>query len=110
MDELSIKYRESLEVDERIELSKKMQRIIHEEGAFVPTFMIPYVRMGYWRWVKLPTFHGTKRTEDLFELFSSSTGGLFWIDEDIKQQTLDAMKKNETFNSVTIIDDQFKVE
>lgn len=110
MDELSIKYRDSLEESERIALSKRMQQIIHEEGSFVPTFMIPYVRMGYWRWIKLPEFNGTRRTEDLFELFSTTTGGLFWVDTDLKKETLVAIKKGVTFQPVTIVDKKFKVE
>jgi len=89
---------------------KKIQRLVHDQGAFVPTFMIPYIRLGYWRWLKLPKFHGTRRSDDLFSPFSTMTGGLFWIDTDIKKQTLEALKKGKTFEPETNIDKQFKVE
>ncbi|MFH2091185.1 MAG: extracellular solute-binding protein [Pseudomonadota bacterium] len=110
MDALIDQFRASLDEEERIELSKKIQRLIHDQGAFVPTFMVPYVRIGYWRWLQLPDFYGTRRSDDLFDPFSTMTGGLFWIDPQIKQQTLDAMKKGIVFKAATIVDKQFKVE
>ncbi len=110
IDALIDQYRASLDEEERIALSKKIQRLVHDQGSFVPTFMVPYVREGYWRWIQLPEFHGTRRSEDLFAPFSSMTGGLFWIDPGIKEQTIAAMKKGETFKSMSILDKQFKVE
>lgn len=110
MDILIEQYRNSLDTEERIQLSLKLQRMVHDHAVFVPTFMVPYVRQGFWRWIELPEFHGTRWTGDLFDPFSSSTGGLFWIDTDKKQITLKALKKGETFDSQEIIDKQFKVE
>lgn len=110
MDKLIDQYRNSLDTEERIQLSLTLQRMVHDHGVFVPTFMVPYVRQGFWRWIELPEFHGTRWTDDLFDPFSSSTGGLFWIDLDKKEETLSAMKKGETFDATDIVDKQFKVE
>ncbi|WP_457553788.1 extracellular solute-binding protein [Desulfobacula sp.] len=110
LDKLINSYRASLDEDERIKLSLKIQRAIHETGAFVPTFMVPYVRLGYWRWLELPDFHGTRRSDSLFDPFSSTTGGLFWLNAKKKQETLNAMKTDKTFPPVVIVDKQFKVE
>jgi microcin C transport system substrate-binding protein len=110
LDELIDQYRASLNEEERKDLSKKIQRVIHETGAFVPTFMVPYVRQGYWRWVELPDFHGTKRSDNLFDPFSNTIGGLFWIDPDKKEKTLKAMQKGEPFPPMTLMDERFKVE
>ncbi len=110
LDELIDKYRASLKEEERIQLSLKIQTAIHETGAFVPTFMVPYVRLGYWRWLELPDSHGTRRSDSLFDPFSSSTGGLFWIDDKKKDETLNAMKQNIKFNSIVIKDDTFKTK
>jgi len=108
LDKLIDRYRASLDENERMSLSRKIQRRIYETGAFVPTFMIPYVRQAYWRWVKLPEFHGTKRSDNLFDPFSSTTGGLFWISQDEKLRTLEALKTGRTFAPVIIVDRQFK--
>jgi microcin C transport system substrate-binding protein len=110
LDDLINKYRATLNEEERIELSLKIQTAIHETGAFVPTFMVPYVRLGYWRWLELPDFHGTRRSDSLFDPFSSSTGGLFWINDKIRKETLNAMKQNIKFQSVVIKDDTYKTK
>ncbi len=108
LDELINQYRASLDAGERKKLSKKIQLVIHNTGAFVPTFMVPYVRLGYWRWMTLPKFHGTRRSDSLFDPFASATGGIFWIDPDLKTQTLEAKKSNKTFETVVIKDEHFK--
>ena len=110
LDELIDKYRASLNEKERTALSIKIQAAIHETGAFVPTFMVPYVRLGYWRWLELPDFHGTKRSDSLFDPFSTTTGGLFWINAEKKEKTLTAMKKDRVFQPVVIVNKRFKVE
>ena len=110
LDELIDQYRASLNEQQRIALSLKIQAAIHETGAFVPTFMVPYVRQAYWRWLELPEFHGTRRSDSLFDPFSSATGGLFWMNEVKKKDTLAARKNKTRFAPVVIIDQQFKVE
>jgi microcin C transport system substrate-binding protein len=110
LDELIDQYRVSLNEEERKDLSRRIQSLIHESGAFVPTFMVPYVRQGYWRWVELPDSHGTKRSDNLFDPFSSTIGGLFWIDQDKKEKTLKALQKGEPFPPVTLMNERFKVE
>ena len=108
MDRLIEAFRNSLEADERIALSKKIQTKIHENGAFIPMFMVPYVRHAYWRWLKLPAMSGTKYSTNLFNPFGSFYGGLFWIDEKVQQETHTAMKKGTVFQPITIINDKFK--
>ncbi|MCG8632751.1 MAG: extracellular solute-binding protein [Desulfobacterales bacterium] len=108
LDALIDRYRDSLDEDERIRLSLRIQNKIHSISAYVPTFMIPYVRIAYWRWMKLPDFHGTRASDSLFDPFSSTTGGLFWIDPDTRRQTLDAMDRGETFPPVLIMDKRYK--
>ncbi len=110
MDRLIEAYRDSLEETERIDLSLKIQEKIHENGALVPTFMVPYVRMAYWRWWRLPNPPGTKNSDSLFDPFGSTTGGLFWYDKDLKAETKAAMKKKTTFVPVTIIDETYKMK
>ena len=108
MDKLIDAYRNSLDEEERINLSVKIQEKIHEIGAFVPTFMVPYVREAYWRWWRLPKVPGTKHSDSLFDPFSSSSGGLFWYDEKLYVETKKAMKNKRAFQPVTIIDKTYK--
>ena len=108
LDGLIERYRDSLDEDERILLSKKIQRIIDDICAYVPTFMVPYARIAYWRWMVLPQFHGTRMSDDLFSPFSPTTGGLFWIDPEKRQETLDAMAEGKSFPEGLIVDKRFK--
>ncbi len=110
IDKLIDRYRASLEESERIRLSLKIQEKIHEAGGFVPTFMVPYVRHGYWRWLRLPSFHGTRKSTSLFDPFSSMTGGLFWFDRDRYEETVEAMEDGRSFEPVVIKDERFKPE
>lgn len=110
MDRLIDAYRNSLEAKERIVLSKKIQDRIHAIGAFVPTFMVPYVRQAFWRWWRLPTPPGTRHTDDLFAPFDSATGGLFWFDAARYRETARARKKHTSFAPATIIDKTYRRE
>lgn len=110
MDKLIDAYRNSLDEDERINLSARIQKKIDEIGMFVPTFMVPYVRHAYWRWWRFPEVPGTKHTTDLFDPFGSSAGGLFWFDEKLYSETKEAMKKGDKFKPVMIIDETYKMK
>ncbi|MDX2438969.1 MAG: extracellular solute-binding protein [Desulfobacterales bacterium] len=110
MDKLIDAYRNSLDEEERINLSVKIQEKIHEIGAFVPTFMVPYAREAYWRWWRLPKVPGTKHSDSLFDPFSSSSGGLFWYDKKLYEETKKAMKKGKKFPPVTIVDKTYKAK
>jgi microcin C transport system substrate-binding protein len=108
LDRLVDAYHNSIDEEERIRLSKEIQAKIHELGAFVPTITLPFVRVAYWRWWRLPEVPGTKETSNLFAAFDSATGGLFWYDEEIYEETKKAMKKGRKFEPVTIVNETYK--
>ena len=110
LDRLIDDYRNSLDKEERIQLSLKIQEKLYEIGDFVPTFMVPYVRQAYWRWWRLPRVPGTKHSDDLFDPFSTATGGLFWYDAQLRKETLAAKKKKIKLPQVTIIDETYKMK
>ncbi|MEW6079285.1 MAG: extracellular solute-binding protein [Thermodesulfobacteriota bacterium] len=107
MDRLIEAYRNSLDARERQELSRRIQVLINDAGCFVPTFMVPYVRQACWRWWRLPQPPGTKHTEDLFDPFNDVTGGLFWFDQKLYEETRQTMKDNLPLPPVTIVDKTF---
>jgi microcin C transport system substrate-binding protein len=103
MDELVMRYRN--DTGDTSELAKIIQEKIHEIGSVIPTYMAPYAREAYWRWLKLPPVPGTRWSDQIFDPF----GGLFWIDPEEKERTLAAKKAGEAFEPVTIIDTTYKV-
>lgn len=110
IDVLIDTYRDTLDVEERKRLAKLLQEKIHEQGSYVPTFMVPYVRHAYWRWWRLPDVPGTKQSESLFSLFDSATGGLFWYDETVYAETRKAMKDKKSFSPVIQINQTYKLK
>ncbi|GAB1263104.1 extracellular solute-binding protein [Aurantivibrio plasticivorans] len=115
LDALIDTYRIAEKKDDAVKAAHAIQEKIHEHGAFIPAYMVPYVRQGYWRWMKLPQTPGTKWSDTLFDFTAVNSnlgtiGGLFWIDEEVKQETLDAMKTGKTFEPVTIIDETYRVQ
>ena len=105
LDTLIYKYRDSLDVEERKVLSRKIQGILHEEAVFVPTMMVPYFRQAYWRWWRLPNPPGTRHSDDLFDPFG---GSLFWFDKARYDETKKAMKKGKTFPKATLIEETYR--
>ena len=84
MDTLIDRYRAATDKKDRVELAHRLEQMLHDTGAVIFTFKVPYTRDAYWRWMKLPEFTGT-RVGGLF----NPMGGQFWIDEQERQSVLD---------------------
>lgn len=107
LDKLIEGFRSELNEEKRYEIAHKIQQMIYDEGAYIPSFYIPYFRQAYWRWWRLPKVMATKMSETLFDPFGTS-GGLFWFDEKLYTETMAAKKAGKKFPPVTIIDETFK--
>ncbi len=116
MDALIDRYRASRSTEERVAIAHEMEQMVHDSGVLIPTFKVPFVRQGAWRWLRLPEHRGTRKSPSLFDplpstgLVTYQTGGLFWIDPELKQQTLDAKKRGESFTAEPIIDKRYLTE
>ncbi len=108
MDRLIDAYRNSLDEAERIDLAHRIQARVHEVGAYVPTFMVPYFREVYWRWWRLPDPPATRTSGSLFDTFGSGSGGLFWFDPVFYERTRQAMADGIVFEPVTVVDKTYK--
>lgn len=102
LDALIEAYQASDDVGEMKRLAFRMEELLYEDGSFVPGFVVPFMRVGYWRWVHWPEDFNVKLATSLTEYF------LFWVDESEREQTLDARRKGETFPVVDAIYDQYR--
>ena len=114
MDELIMKYRGSSELDERIELAHRLEQMVHDAGVMVPSFQVPYTREAAWRWIRIPKHIGTPTSASIFDSQANSagifsSGGLMWIDPQIKEETLEAKRNGEKFDPVTIIQNDYRI-
>lgn len=107
LDEKIMAYRSATSTPARVRLARELEQLVFEQGSFIPTFKVPYTREGFWRWLQLPPFHATRSSESVFEPFGDS-GGLFWIDEDVKEAVQRARLTDQPFVPITIIDEAWR--
>ncbi len=107
MDKLIDTYRNEFDEKKKCELACQIQQKVFDDGAYIPTFTVPYFRVAYWRYWKLPEVPATKLSEEAFGLLGT-TGGLFWLDKKAEQETRDAMEDGKSFPPKTIIADEFR--
>lgn len=96
LDKLIEAYRKGFDDKERAKLAHKIQQVVYDEAAYTPTFMVPYVRAAYWRYIKLPEVQATKTSELVFDR-TYQAGYLFWIDEEEKKALKKAKKAGKAF-------------
>lgn len=73
----------------------KVQKLVHDDALFIPAVKSGYLRQGHWRWLKWPQ---TKLYEfNAPQVSLAYESYLYWIDEDLKEETLAAKKAGKTF-------------
>ncbi|WP_022957191.1 extracellular solute-binding protein [Spongiibacter tropicus] len=106
IDEKIDAYRKATKKADRVQLAHELEQLIFDQGSFIPTFKVPYTREAFWRWLKLPAFHGTRTSESLFDPMGSN-GGLFWIDEREKQAIETAKDEHQGLPPLKIVNKQW---
>ena len=104
LDRMIETYRNSNNIAERKRLAKEIQHRIYNACCAIPTYYIPFSRAATWRWVRIPDAAELPTSETLFDY------GLYWIDEGLKKETLEAMKSGKTFPQTLRVYDKFRPE
>ncbi len=84
----------------------KVQQAIHDRALWVPAWTSEFARLGYWRWVKWPDSDTTRFCHPA--VFTPLESYLFWIDNDVKKETLKARREGRVFEEVDAIYDQYR--
>ena len=103
MDKLIDAYDSEFNVEKKAELSHQIQEKIMACDCFIPTYSVPYTRLAHWRYVRLPTTLGVGLSTTLADE-SGFEYGLFWLDEEIKKETLKAKKSGQSFPVVNRVE------
>ncbi|MET0379774.1 MAG: extracellular solute-binding protein [Spongiibacteraceae bacterium] len=109
MDREIIAYQKATTKEERVRLARELELMVHESAVFIPTYKIPYTREAFWRWIRLPQGYATRTSTEIVEPFGTSSGGLFWIDEDVKTEVQRARPLGEKFDPIEILDETWRV-
>jgi len=106
MDKLTSLYRNASSEAELIEYGREMQQIIHDAAIFIPGYMTEFSRIGCWRWVRWPDSEFTEfcppKTYVPFESY------VYWIDDEMKDETIDAKRSGKTFPEVQETKDRYR--
>lgn len=90
--------------DELQKATWKVQQKIHDEALWVPAWT-RIVRLGYWRWVRWPNSATTQFCHPV--VFDPMESYLYWVDNDIKKETMEAKREGKTFEEVDAVYDQY---
>ena len=82
----------------RAEITKAIQRLVHEDAIIIPDYYLDFRRMAMWKWIRFPAYGNLKYSDD--EVFDPMWG-YFWIDEDIKKEVDDAMARGKKYKPRT---------
>lgn len=106
IDALIDAYDAASTLDQRVSLAHQIQAALHEHVPMIPTYKIPFIRETYWRWLRMPEWHSVRTANEVFSAIGHEpyVGGLFWIDEEMKADTLAARQEGRTFPAVDIVD------
>lgn len=105
-DALIERYDNSSSLEEIKEISLKLQELIHEDAAFIPSHKVTFARVAMWRWMKYPEGFDTRVTGSGY----SDQFSLMWIDEEEREATRAAMKRGETFDPIIKTFDQYRLK
>lgn len=105
-DMLSEIVRFALTEEELREAAFKLQQIMHDEAIFVPAYTTDFVRVASWRWVRWPDSEETRFSPPI--VYEPLKAFVHWIDEDMKEETIDAKRSGKTFPEVNRIFDDYR--
>lgn len=98
------RYDKSEDAAEMKDLAWKIERRVHDSAAFIPGFKAPWYRVGFWRWMKFPKDFDERTSRDYEESWA------FWLDEDARAATLEAMKTGKTFEKSVQVFDKWRLK
>ncbi len=109
LDRLITAYDEETELIKKGEISKEIERRVHDLALVVPNYVLDYIRGAAWKWVRYPSWLGTKYSGDFmsWRLPMASLGRFAWVDEDIKKEIIQAQATGETLEPRTYRSDRY---
>lgn len=105
-DKLCVAYRNATSLDEVKRLAYQLQQIIHDEAIFVPGYMTDFGRIGTWRWVRWPDTEEEQVAPPGY--YSPFESYCFWVDEEMRKETLEARRTGKTFPEVQEVADKYR--
>ena len=106
MDVLAEQVRDARTYEELQKAAFAAQKIVHDEAIFVPAVGRDYTAIAHWRWMKWPKSKTTNFSYPI--MYEPMETYLFWIDQDVKEETLKARRNGDTFPEVEEVIDEYR--
>ena len=106
MDQLVENYRNARTMEEVISNAFQIQEIVAEEDLFIPGYTNEFSRVATWRWVRWPDVPETHFSPPLSYIPIESY--CYWIDPEIKKDTLAAKRQGKAFEEVERVVDDYR--
>lgn len=100
MDALCEAQRKATTVEEYRRTVFEADQIVHDEALWVPGFDQNFYWVASWRWVQWPPGFNVSVSQDPYQ------NHVLWIDEDVRAETLEAMRSGKTFPETDEVFDQ----
>ncbi|MFT4177588.1 MAG: ABC transporter substrate-binding protein [Luteolibacter sp.] len=107
-DKLSMQVRSANTPEELRDACRALQHIIHDEAIFIPGYSVDFVRIGSWRWVKWPDSENTRFSPPV--VYDPHETFVYWIDENVRKETMDARRSGRTFPESTRVIDAYRTQ
>ncbi len=75
---------------------------VQDAACQIPTWEVPLYRYLHWRWMRWPKDGNLKQTREALDAF------VYWIDEDIKAETKQAMKDEKSYGEMSRVFEQYR--
>lgn len=104
MDPLLEANRNATTEEEIRETSYAIEEKIHNEALWSPGWKKDTYRSAHWRWIQWPDDFNVKISDE------PEMSYVFWIDEDIKKETKEAIRDQKTFPEVNRVYDKYRIK
>jgi microcin C transport system substrate-binding protein len=102
MDRLTEQHRVATSLEEMSRLTAEIEKLMHDEGIFIPGVRINFLREATWRWIRWPEKYATASCYIGFDSY------VWWIDEQMREETLRARVENRKFPEVMAMHDHYR--
>lgn len=107
MDFLTTGFRNARTPEEQFQFAQEIQQIVADKDLFIPGYTNEFSRVATWRWVRWPDVEETRFSPPL--AYSPIESYCYWIDEEIKEETLAAKRTGTSFPEVERVFDDYRV-
>ena len=102
LDPIIDRHRKAQTEEEVQQLSWQLAKLIEDRACTIPAWESPNYRYLCWRWLRWPKTGNARKSQLPLD------AQMFWIDEDLKRETQQAMREGREFGEVLRVFDKYR--